>query len=118
MRKFFKRLAVLVVTAYANRLFKKAVELAEERHTKNFRRHYVLSNPVNESRLIVVNAKEFQTMRRQFSIPVGVVDANALKTQSWYYTTGRSKKDSIGNKDYETRRLAFVKFLLEKAKLA
>ena len=113
----FKRLASDCVTSYANRLYDKAVKLAKERGKENYGRHYVISHPLNDRRLIVVTAKQHRQMCKEFNVPRNYLPVDCLEKQSWYYTAGASGKDGISFREEQIRRLAFVRMLLKKAKL-
>lgn len=120
MKNPFKKLATVCVTAYANWTFKKAVKLAEAKRKKNYARQYVLSDPFpqNPDKLIVLNAKEFRKMKRFFHVPIGAIPSDTLINQSWYYTSGLKGEDAMVFDEQEIRRLAFVRMLLKRAKLA
>lgn len=120
MKNPFKKLAALCVTAYANRTFRKAVELAEQKRRTSCAKQYVISDPFpqNAERLIVVSAKEFQDMKHFFKVPVGAIPGDVLINQSWYYTRGVNGRGRMDREQVEIRRLAFVGMLLHRAKLA
>ena len=118
IRAFFRRMAVYVVTVYANRLYRKAVEAAEERHKKEGETIYVSNGAINASSLVTYNRKEFRRAKRILKIYDNKnFNVAALKQASWYHTANRDEKDGMTEKSKELRRLAFIKSLLQQAKL-
>lgn len=115
MKKFFKKIAVYCVTAYAKILYGKAFDAANLLDRKTSIRHYVITNPMKPGHLIVVSAKSFQKMRRHFYVPKGYFDRDVLKNQSWYYTPGKGL--GMPTAEAEVRRLAFIRERLQKANL-
>ena len=91
--------------------------LAKEKGKENYGRHYVISHPLNDRRLIVVTAKQHRQLRKEFNVPRNYLPVDCLEKQSWYYTAGASGKDGISYREEQIRRLAFVRMLLKKAKL-
>ena len=55
MKRFIKRLATYVVTAYAQHLYKRIVKKAEERHDKEKTMIYVVSALNDVSRLLLLD---------------------------------------------------------------
>lgn len=111
-------MAIYVVTMYANRLYRKAVKAAEERHKKEGETIYVANGAINASSLVTYNRKEFRKAKRILKIYDNkMFNITALKQASWYYTANREEKDGMTTKGKELRRLAFIKTLLQQAKL-
>lgn len=118
IKAFFRRMAIYVVTAYANRIYRKAVEAADKRHAEEKEAIYVTNGAVNPSSLCTYNRKQFRKAKRflkvydnkSFNIP-------AFKSASWYYTPNRAEQDGMSPRTKELRRLAFVKYVLQNAKL-
>lgn len=118
IRAFFRRMAIYVVTVYANRIYRKAVEAAEERHKKEGETIYVSNGAINASSLVTYNRKEFRRAKRILKIYDSKhYNMYALKQASWYHTANRDEKDGMTAKNKELRRLAFIKTLLQQAKL-
>lgn len=118
IKAFFRRMAIYVVTAYANRLYRKAVEAADKRHAEEKATIYVANGAVDASVLRTYNRKEFRQAKNILGI-YGNKHYNlaAFKKAAWYYTPNGEEKEAISNRDKELRRLAFVKFVLKNAKL-
>lgn len=118
IKAFIRRMAIYVVTTYANRIYRKAVDAAEKRHESEKEMIYVSNGAITASSLVTYNRKEFRRAKRilkiydnkQYNIP-------ALKKSSWYHTANRDGKDAMTAREKELRRLAFVKNLLQQAKL-
>lgn len=111
-------MAIYVVTAYANRIYHKAVDAAEQRHEKEGETIYVTNGAIRASSLVTYNRKQFRKAKRLLR----VYDNNqyniaALKQAAWYHTRNRDEKDGLTAKQKELRRLAFIKYLLRQAKL-
>lgn len=117
MRKFFRRMAIYVVTAYANRIYRKAVKAADERHKKDGEMIYVSNGVINGTVLRTYNRKEFRYAKRLLKVGNKTLTVSALKAACHYHTANRSEKDGMSARDKELRRLAFVKTLLRNAKL-
>ncbi len=116
MKKFFKRLAGYLVTAYANRLYRKAMKIADERHSKEKTMIYVISSYFDESRLVTYNRKQFRATKEYLKMRRERV--TDMKAGSWYHTADAIERNGLSAKEKEARRLAFVRVLLRKAGLA
>ena len=57
-------MAVYVVTAYANRIYRKAVEAAEKRHAESKETIYVANGAIEVSSLRTYNRNEFRGAKR------------------------------------------------------
>lgn len=111
-------MAVYVVTAYANRIYRKAVKVADKRHEKEKEMIYVANGALNASVLRTYNRKEFRRAKRILHIYDNKqFNLSAMKKAAWYYTANRLEQDAMAARDKELRRLAFVKSLLVNAKL-
>lgn len=118
IKAFIRRMAIYVVTAYANHIYKKAVIAAEERHKKEGETIYVSNGAITASSLVTYNRKEFRKAKRILKIyDSKSYNMTALKKASWYHTANREEKDGMSARTKELKRLAFVKYLLQQAKL-
>lgn len=115
MRKFFKKLAGYVVTAYANRLYNKAVKIAERRHKEENTMIYVISSYYDPSLLVTYNRKQFRAAKEFLKLRSEKIES--MKKGSWYFTSDAIGRNGINGKDMEARRLAFVRMILTRAKL-
>ena len=116
MKKIFSKPAGYVVTAYANRLYRKAVEKADKRHQEEGTMIYVISSFSDESNLITCNRKEFRAIKEALKIRSQHIDS--LKAGSWYHTPDAIDRNGLAPIDKEARRLAFVRMILKRAGLA
>lgn len=116
MKKFFRKLAGYLVTAYANRLYRNAVKEAERVHNELGERIYVASSYRDISKLIILNREKFRLMKR--ALRIGKHYISNLKEGAWYYTADRSGANGLTQTETEARRLAFVQHMLVRAKLA
>lgn len=116
MKKLFRKLAGYIVTVYANKLYRKAVSAAEKRHQEEKTMIYVLSSPLDQSKLVTCSKKEFRAIKEKLKIRHHGVEH--LKKGCWYHTTDGIDRNGLPLIDKEARRLAFVRLLLKRAKLA
>lgn len=116
MKKFIRKMALYVATAYANRIYRKAVKAAELRHQQEQQMIYVASDPIDSSILRTYNRQEFRNVKR---ILKKTTDFNIsiLKAGCWYHTANKIGADALSEREKEIRRLAFVKTRLLAAKL-
>lgn len=118
IKAFFRKIAIWVVTAYGNRIYRKAVESADKRHEQDKETIYVSNGVVNGSVLRTYNRAEFRKAKRLLRMyDSKTFNVAALKAACWYHTADRSGKNGLSAKDKELRRLAFIKMLLQNAKL-
>lgn len=119
MIKWFKKLrfklATYVVTAYANRIFWRAVKIADKRHQQENTIIYVASSIENQRKLVTYNRQQFRYIKNKLYLQKFYI--TRLKEQCWYMTPDKSGKNGLSQKDIEIRRLAFVRQLLHAAKL-
>lgn len=118
MKKFFRRLAALVVTAYAKVIFKQAMTAADERYKDQKEMIYVIADPTDSKRLLVLDRDYFRTIKRRLHIPSGALTAADMKETCFYHTANRAGKDALSQEDLDTRRQAFILQLLQRAQLA
>ena len=118
IKAFFRRMAIYVVTAYANRIYRKAVQAADKRHAEEKETIYVANAVVDASELRTYNRKEFRRAKRILRVSnPKEFNLAMMKKAAWYYTPNRLEQDGMSPRDKELRRLAFVKHLLRNAKL-
>lgn len=115
MKKFFKRLAKYVVVAYAKRMYRKAVSMAEKRHDKEKTTIYVISSFTDPSQLVTCNRSEFRKMKQRLGIQKHYIQH--LKSGSWYHTSDAIGNNSLPLKDQVARRIAFIRMVVKRAKL-
>ena len=118
IKGYIRKMAIYVVTAYANRIYSKAVKAAEERHAKEKEMIYVANGAINASVLRTYNRKEFRRVKRLLKIGDNKsYNLTNLKASAWYHTANRDEKEGLSPKTKELRRKAFVKNILRNAKL-
>lgn len=115
MRKFFRRIASFIVTIYANRIYRKAVEVADKRHEQEKEMIYVASSLADVRQLTTFNRKQFRIMKSRLFIPKFYI--SELKGGAWYHTADRGGQRGLTPQEKEIRRLAFVRHVLHRAKL-
>lgn len=115
MKKFFRSIAKYLVTVYANRIYRKAVKVADERHEKEKEMIYVASSLADVRELTTFNRKQFRYIKNKLFIPKYYI--SNLKAGAWYHTADRAEKNGLSPEEKEMRRLAFVRHLLHRAKL-
>jgi hypothetical protein len=113
IKRFFNRLAIMVVTAYGNRIYRKAVKAADERHAQEKETIYV---SYFGRELRTFNRAEFRYAKKKIGASRNY-NMTAFRNAACYYTADRSGKNGMSPRDKELRRLAFIKFLLINAKL-
>ena len=115
MKKFFRKLAACVVTIYANRIYRKAVKIADQRHEKEKEMIYVASSLSDVRVLTTYNRKQFREMKNRLFIPKHHICH--LKSGAWYHTADRGCIRGLSKMEKEARRLAFVRHVLDRAAL-
>ena len=126
MRKFFRRLAAAVVTYYCDRIYRKAVKAADERHEKEHEMFYVVDHLIKGQTLTVINRRMFRKMKmdaQRWTNPMYEIyfdkeyNLQMLKDTGWYHTANRAEENALSERDKEIRRLAFIRMGLQRAKL-
>ena len=115
MKKFFKKIAGYIVTIYANRIYRKAVKEADKVHAVRKERIYVASSIEDVRELVIYNRYKFRQIKNKLFIPKFYI--SNLKDGAWYYTGDRLEQGCLTPEEKETRRLAFVRHVLHRAKL-
>lgn len=115
MKKFFKRIAAFFVKAYARRMYRKAVDIAEKRHTEEKTMIYVISSPFNPSRLVTCNRSEFRKIKKRLGIVKHPVEQ--MKAGAWYHTSDAIGRGGLRPADEKARAIAFEREMLTRAKL-
>lgn len=116
--EIFKPIARFFVTVYANRMFRKAKKIADRKYSERRQHYYVCLSPLNMKTLVVLSRKEFRTIRDRLRIIDKKKSGLDKLKEQCFYRTG----DAVGNNpltpvEVEVRRLAFVKYMLVRAKL-
>ncbi len=120
MKTFFKKIIYKVraflVTAYANRIYRHRVKDADRLHKEHKWRMYVCM-PFGGTDLIVMDRKGFRKAKRLQHIYDPNVSTLKLGEGSFYYTGDRDENGQLSEKEKELRRLAFIHYMLIRAKI-
>lgn len=133
MKKFFRKIAAMLVTAYYRRMYNKGVKECERLHAEKKFAYYLIDWPVRDrsgkelNRILrPLNRRGFRNLKhwaQGFYFGVDMKywskDYNMalLREGAWYYTADRAGKDGLTPKEKEVRRLAFLREGLRRAKL-
>lgn len=126
MKKLAKKLAILIVTYYYNRIYRKAVKMADKLHSEQGEMYYVVDHLIKGQTLSIINRKEFRRMKhdaQRWTNPNHEMyyskdyNIQIVKDGCWYHTANRSEECGLTAIDCEARRLFFVKVGLLRAKL-
>lgn len=124
IKRLMRRMATAIVTYYYNRLYRKAVKIADERHKKEKETFYVIDHFIQGQTLSVINRKGFrlikhaaQELHRDPIYWTAEYGTPMLRKQAWYHTPDGSEKQALSELEKEARRIAFIRSGLRKAKL-
>ena len=117
MKKIFRKLAAIVVTYYANHIYKKAVEAAEKRHEREHTMIYVASQTFHPDHLTTYDKRRFKAEKAVYGHYARLLTLQSLKNGCYYHTPDRAGNQAMTPEEKETRRLHFVKERLRLAKL-
>lgn len=117
MKKLFRKWAAYFVTAYANRTFRNAIKVADSWQGGTHKRHYVITDPNDDRKLVTINTEGFLEMRHALGIRSKDMPISYLKNTCWYYTPNNEGRDVIPARELVIRRLAFVRDRLNAAGL-
>ena len=115
--KLFKKLAAIVVTAYANYLYKQAVREADERYQREHTMIYVASKNFAPDYLTTYNRERFKIEKKVFGYHARLLTLQTLKQGCYYHTPDRAGNQKMSEEEKERRRLFFVRERLQKARL-
>lgn len=113
----FKKLAVVIVTIYANHLYKQAVRIADERYRKEHRMIYVASRNFRPDLLTTYDRDRFKFEKKVFGYHARLLTLQTLKHGCYYHTPDTAGNQAMTQEEKEARRLFFVQERLRKAKL-
>lgn len=126
MRKFFKKIAGVLVTWYYTRIYRKAVKMADEQHARYGGTWYVVDHLYKGQLMSVIDRKAFRRMKhdaQRWTNPrfemyySNDYNISLVKEGCWYHTADRSGNNALPKRDCEIRRLALVRIGLIRAKL-
>lgn len=114
---FFRRLAGMVVTYQANRIYRKAKKTADIRHEREHTMIYVALSPLDRRKLDTFNRKQFRAIKELMKRRDPRYSVVMMKDGAFYHTADRGENNGLTEKEQEARRLAFVRYNLQMAKL-
>ena len=117
LKKLFRRPAILVVTLYANHIYKQGVAAADRRHRAEGNAIYLARNTFHPDKLTTYNKVQFKTEKRVYGESARLLTMNTLRQGCYYYTPDRYGNNGLDDRAKETRREAFVKERLRLAGL-
>jgi hypothetical protein len=117
MKRYLRNVARYFVILYSNRILRRRIKLADRLHAKKKTRFYVALDPMNSRNLLVMNRKGFRNLKRVFKIYDTTQTTIKLKEGSYYFTADAGENDPIPAIEKEARRLAFIQYMLTRAKL-
>lgn len=117
MRRLFRRIAALVVTVYANRIYKQAVENADKRHKAEKVMIYVASATFQPDKLVTYDRWQFKAEKATFGYLARRLTLQTMKAGCYYHTADTAGNQAMTDREKERRRLAFIRERLMKAKL-
>ena len=119
MKKYFKRMARRIVAIYANRIYRQAVKLAERRHSEDRQsRYFVISDPRNERKLMVISAEEFVAVRKRMGLSSKQCPLSMITAGCWYMTANANGTGRMDAAEAMKRKYALVLDLQRLAGLA
>ena len=117
IRNFFRRLATMVVTWQTNRIYDKAVRIADSRHEREHTRIYVVEDPLNPRSLAAFNRKQFRAVKELIRMGDPTYSVALMKEGAYYYTPDAGENGGLAPQEKEVRRLALIRLALKRAKL-
>ena len=117
MRKLFRRLAILVVTAWANYTYRKVVDLADREYQVKHTMIYVASKNFHPDQLTTYDKWRFKAEKQVFGYAARLLTLQTLKNGCYYHTPDKAGNQAMSEYDKEVRRRFFVTERLRKARL-
>lgn len=118
MKKIFRRLAIIVVTAWANYTYRKVVEMADREHAMKHTMIYVASKNFRPDQLTTYDRARFKAEKQVFGYAARLLSLQTLKNGCYYHTPDKVGNQEMSEHDKEVRRRFFIEERLQKAKLA
>lgn len=116
-KNVFKKIASLVITLYANHVYRKAVRQADNRHVKERTRIYVIPNPFDYHGLATCNRRQFRKIKELTKNRDPRFSTTVMKSGAYYHTADGGGHGTMEPCDMESRRIAFIRETLRAAKL-
>jgi len=116
-KRIFRKPAILLVTLWANKAYKKGVAAADNRHAREGETIYLAADSWRPDHLVTYNKAQFKIEKRVYGMSARLLTLNTLRAGCYYHTADRSGGNAMTERDRITRRKAFVKERLLKAGL-
>jgi len=113
----FRRLAVIVVTAWADKLFRDGVAMADKRHKAEGDTIYLAARLFRTDLMTTYNRDEFRAFKRACGQKARLMTTTTLKNGCYYHTADKAGNNAMSERDKEIRRRFFIKERLTLAKL-
>lgn len=117
IRTFFRKLAKKAVSAYAERLYNSAVQIADERHGRERIMIYVASKTFSPSELTTYDRYEFKAEKAAYGHLARRLTLQTLRSGCYYHTPDTAGNQRMSESEVERRKKAFIRERLKKAKL-
>jgi len=117
MKRLFRKLAILVVTLWANYTYKKVVAMADERYRRERTMIYVASKNFHPDQLTTYDKWRFKAEKQVFGFHARLLTLQTLKNGCYYHTPDKAGNQAMSEHDKEVRRRFFIEERLRKAKL-
>ncbi len=116
-KRFFRKVAIIVVTIYAKSIYRQGVEAAEMRHRREGCTVYLAANSFRPDRLVTYTKPQFKVEKRVYGTAARLLTMNTLRSGCYYYTADRYGVNGMSESETKKRREAFVRERLRLAKL-
>lgn len=113
----FKKLAAVVVTAYARYLYRNAKDKADRMYSRNPQMYYVASQVFHPNTLTIYDRARFKAEKHAFGRAAELTTLIQLKNGCYYHTPDKAGNQAMTKHEMEVARRFFIKERLYKAKL-
>ncbi|MBR5660573.1 MAG: hypothetical protein IKW99_03390 [Bacteroidales bacterium] len=116
-KRLFRRPAILLVTAWANRAYRQGVKAAEERRKRERTTVYLAAAAFRPDRLVTYTRETFRVQKRVFGYKARLLTVNTLRQGCYYHTANKHGLEGMPEREREVRRKAFIRERLRLAGL-
>lgn len=116
-KKIFRKPAILLVTLWANHVYRKGVRAAEQRHEQEHTTIYLASDSFHPDCLVTYNKEQFKAEKAVYGMAARTLTMNTLRYGCYYHTTDRFNHSGLSMHEQTIRRKAFVRERLHRAGL-
>ena len=117
LKRIFRRPAIFLVTAWANRAYRQGVLAADKRHKRERVTVYLTASPFRPDRLVTYTRDTFRVHKRVFGYKARLLTVHTLRSGCYYHTADRLGRDGMSPREAEIRRRAFIRERLRLAGL-